>query len=113
MPTLPPSKAGWKYEKGGQLVCSCFARAVTHHAVLTCHYICYRGCAGTMCYKHWRDKRLNPSGFRVVSREYPHEPVAIYKDLRCASPCSCHAGTLQKTVLLDFILHCCIATRQL
>ena len=41
---------------------------------------------GVMCYKHWRDKRLNPSGIRVVSREFPHEPVAMYKDLRCGLP---------------------------
>jgi hypothetical protein len=39
---------------------------------------------GVMCARHWRDKRLNPSGIRVVSREYPHEPVAAYKDLRRA-----------------------------
>jgi hypothetical protein len=40
---------------------------------------------GVMCQKHWREKQLNPSGLRVVSREYPHEPVAAYKDLRWGS----------------------------
>ena len=39
-----------------------------------------------MCLKHWRDKQLNPSGIRVVSREFAHEPVAMYKDLRCSMP---------------------------
>ena len=48
--------------------------------------------AGVMCHKHWRDKQLNPSGIRVVSREFLHEPVAMYKDLRCA--CICPAPTL-------------------
>ena len=66
-----------------------------------------------MCYKHWRDKRLNPSGFRVVSREYPHEPVAMYKDLRCASPCPCHAGASQNAVLSSYISHCCVVMCQL
>ena len=83
-----------------RLVCSRLARAVTNHGVLSCHNIWMHGCAGTMCYKHWRDKRLNPSGFRVVSREYPHEPVAMYKDLRCASPYSCRANASQNAVLL-------------
>lgn len=45
--------------------------------------------AGVMCYKHWRDKKLNPSGIRVVSREFPHEPVAMYKDLRWVFPVLC------------------------
>ena len=66
-----------------------------------------------MCYKHWRDKRLNPSGFRVVSREYPHEPVAMYKDLRCASPCPCHAGASQNAVSSSYISHCCVVMCQL
>ena len=57
-----------------------------------------------MCYKHWRDKRLNPSGFRVVSREYPHEPVAMYKDLRCANPYSCMAR--QRSAKLSISLLC-------
>lgn len=38
---------------------------------------------GVMCHKHWREKQLNPAGIRVVSREYLHEPVAAYRDLRC------------------------------
>lgn len=37
---------------------------------------------GVLCQKHWREKELNPSGIRVVSREYTHQPVAAYKDLR-------------------------------
>ena len=37
---------------------------------------------GALCAKHWRERALNPSGLRVVSREYPHEPVALYKNLR-------------------------------
>lgn len=37
---------------------------------------------GVMCQKHWREKQLNPHGIRVVSREFPHEPVAPYRDLR-------------------------------
>ena len=75
--------------------------------MLACHDICLHGRAGTMCYKHWRDKRLNPSGFRVVSREYPHEPVAMYKDLRCTSSLPCrylteHSPAKQYPTLL----HC-------
>jgi hypothetical protein len=38
---------------------------------------------GVLCHKHWRERELNPSGIRVVSREYPHEPVAAYRDFRC------------------------------
>ncbi len=37
---------------------------------------------GALCAKHWREAPLNPSGLRVVSREYNHDPVALYKDLR-------------------------------
>ena len=70
--------------KGGALCADKSPEKSEQYAVLTCHEGQRHGCAGTMCYKHWRDKRLNPSGFRVVSREYPHEPVAMYKDLRCA-----------------------------
>ncbi len=43
---------------------------------------------GALCARHWREKPLNPSGLRVVSREYPHSPVALYKDLRCVLHCS-------------------------
>jgi hypothetical protein len=39
----------------------------------------------------------------VVQREYPHEPVAMYKDLRCGSPTPLHRqlllqGVRRKTV---------------
>lgn len=27
---------------------------------------------GALCRKHWRHKKLNPGGMRVVSREFPH-----------------------------------------
>lgn len=48
---------------------------------------------GTLCRKHWRHKSLNPSGIRIVSREHPHEPVNLFKDLRYAhSPTSMCIG---------------------
>lgn len=28
---------------------------------------------GALCRKHWRHEKLNPSQFRVVSKEYVHE----------------------------------------
>lgn len=41
---------------------------------------------GALCRKHWRHKRLNPSGIRLVNREYQHEPVNLFKDFRYAHP---------------------------
>ena len=39
---------------------------------------------GSLCAKHWREKKLNPSGFEVVSREYKHEPTQRNMfDIRC------------------------------
>ena len=107
-----PSRACQTSDNRYRLVCSWLAGAATSHGVPSCRNIWMCGCAGTMCYKHWRDKRLNPSGFRVVSREYPHEPVAMYKDLRCASPRPCHAGTSQNTLLPSYTSHGCVLMRQ-
>ena len=59
--------------------------------------------AGVMCYKHWRNKQLNPSGIRVVSREFPHEPVAMYKDLRWVCPVLCSQQSR---------IHVCSAAKQ-
>ena len=40
---------------------------------------------GLMCYKGWRNnKKLNPAGIPIVSREYLHQPSKSYLDLRCA-----------------------------
>ena len=39
---------------------------------------------GVLCRKHWRDKRLNPSGFPVITREYKHEPSSSPLEMRCA-----------------------------
>ena len=39
---------------------------------------------GALCARHWREPRLNPSGMRVVTREFPHEPFYGLGELRCA-----------------------------
>ncbi|KAK9918842.1 hypothetical protein WJX75_007445 [Coccomyxa subellipsoidea] len=59
---------------------------------------------GVMCQKHWREKQLNPSGLRVVSREYPHEPVAAYKDLRGGPRSADHVDILGHMDVLSDIL---------
>ena len=41
---------------------------------------------GALCARHWREPRLNPSGMRIVTREFPHEPIYGLGELRCA-PC--------------------------
>jgi hypothetical protein len=40
---------------------------------------------GSLCARHWREPRLNPSGIRVVTREFPHEPVYGLGELRCGA----------------------------
>ena len=39
---------------------------------------------GALCARHWREPRLNPSGMRVVSREFAHEPFYGLGEIRCA-----------------------------
>jgi phospholipid:diacylglycerol acyltransferase len=41
---------------------------------------------GLLCRKGWKTKRLNPAGIKVVSREYKHVALPVYKDLRRAPP---------------------------
>lgn len=42
---------------------------------------------GTLCRKHWRHARLNPSGIHIVNREYPHEHASVFKEgFRSAAP---------------------------
>ncbi|EIE21902.1 Lecithin:cholesterol acyltransferase [Coccomyxa subellipsoidea C-169] len=59
---------------------------------------------GVMCHKHWREKQLNPAGIRVVSREYLHEPVAAYKDLRGGPRSADHVDILGHMDVLEDIL---------
>jgi hypothetical protein len=37
---------------------------------------------GALCAGGWRTRRLNPAGVGVVIREYPNNPVAVFKDAR-------------------------------
>ncbi len=38
---------------------------------------------GALCEGGWQtSKRLNPAGVKVVTREYEHKPVAMFKDPR-------------------------------
>jgi hypothetical protein len=37
---------------------------------------------GALCAGGWRTRRLNPSGLKVVLREYPHKPGPVLKDTR-------------------------------
>ncbi|KAI9294337.1 Lecithin:cholesterol acyltransferase [Neoconidiobolus thromboides FSU 785] len=37
---------------------------------------------GYMCVKGWKKKLYNPSGLKVITREFKHKPVAIYEDIR-------------------------------
>ena len=40
---------------------------------------------GLMCRNGWRGKtKLNPSGMRVVTKEYSHKTVPMYQDIRWA-----------------------------
>lgn len=38
---------------------------------------------GALCAGGWRTRRLNPAGIKVVVREYPNEPVPVFRDARC------------------------------
>jgi phospholipid:diacylglycerol acyltransferase len=58
-----------------------------------------------MCYKGWRSKALNPAGLRVVTREYKHQPVAMYLDVRGGPTTADHVDILGNTALLTDVLH--------
>jgi len=47
---------------------------------------------GSLCARHWREPRLNPSGIRVVTREFPHEPVYGLGELRCGARAAQHVS---------------------
>lgn len=67
---------------------------------------------GVMCQKHWREEQLNPHGIRVVSREYPHEPVAPYRDLRCSYTSLLPPSQLV-TALRVFCMFCSVHKRRI
>lgn len=39
---------------------------------------------GGMCRGGWLNRRLNPSGSRIVTKEYPHNPITSVIPSRCA-----------------------------
>lgn len=38
---------------------------------------------GALCAGGWKTRRLNPGGSDVIVREYPNNPVPVFKDSRC------------------------------
>ena len=60
---------------------------------------------GLMCYKGWRSAALNPGGMAVVSREYRHLPVALYRDVRGGPATADHVDILGNAALLADVLH--------
>ena len=60
---------------------------------------------GLMCYKGWRSRELNPGGMRVTSREYLHQPVALYKDVRGGPTTADHVDILGNQHMLADLLH--------
>lgn len=53
---------------------------------------------GALCARHWREPRLNPSGMRVVTREFLHEPFYGLGELRCACCCEGCCASAGKAV---------------
>ncbi|KAK9822390.1 hypothetical protein WJX81_007759 [Elliptochloris bilobata] len=49
---------------------------------------------GALCARHWREPRLNPSGMRVVTREFPHEPFQNLIELRGGPKSADHVDIL-------------------
>ena len=42
---------------------------------------------GVHCRRGWRGRtKLNPSGFKITTRELKHDPVPMYQDPRCLPP---------------------------
>ncbi|KAK9802858.1 hypothetical protein WJX73_009777 [Symbiochloris irregularis] len=62
--------------------------------------------SGTLCRKHWRHKTLNPSGFRVVSREYPNKgkPGQRYEGTSKDAVSADHVGILSNEALIEDVL---------
>lgn len=59
---------------------------------------------GGLCKKHWQEAKLNPSGIRVVTREYKHDPLAPSKQSP-ATAISLHFKKLRNL----FRYACCLA----
>ncbi len=60
---------------------------------------------GLMCHKGWRSAALNPGGMRVVTREFKHQPVSVYRDVRGGPSTADHVDILGNTALLADLLH--------
>ena len=60
---------------------------------------------GLMCHKGWRSRALNPANLRVVTREFRHQPVSVYRDVRGGPSTGDHVDILGNTALLSDLLH--------
>jgi phospholipid:diacylglycerol acyltransferase len=60
---------------------------------------------GLMCHKGWRSRALNPAGMRVVTREFRHQPVSVYRDVRGGPHTADHVDILGNAALLADVLH--------
>ncbi|RKP26338.1 Lecithin:cholesterol/phospholipid:diacylglycerol acyltransferase [Syncephalis pseudoplumigaleata] len=59
---------------------------------------------GYMCADGWRIPRYNPAGIRVYTREFPHQPTSIVRDLRGGANSADHVDILGNAALTATIL---------
>eukprot|EP00817_Percolomonadidae_sp_ATCC50343_P002621 CAMPEP_0117423990 /NCGR_PEP_ID=MMETSP0758-20121206/4506_1 /TAXON_ID=63605 /ORGANISM="Percolomonas cosmopolitus, Strain AE-1 (ATCC 50343)" /LENGTH=469 /DNA_ID=CAMNT_0005207515 /DNA_START=561 /DNA_END=1970 /DNA_ORIENTATION=- len=60
---------------------------------------------GHMCANVWQEKRHNPHGVPVITREYPHNPVPLFEDLRGGYNTSDHVDILSNADMIRDVLY--------
>ncbi|KAI0233631.1 phospholipid:diacylglycerol acyltransferase [Massospora cicadina] len=59
---------------------------------------------GYMCVEGWKKRRFNPSGLKVITREFNHSVVPIYEDIRGGPDTGDHVDILGNTALTEDVL---------
>jgi phospholipid:diacylglycerol acyltransferase len=59
---------------------------------------------GYMCVDGWKNKKFNPHGVKIQTKEYLHNPSSILNDLRGGEETGDHVDIMGNTLLLNDIL---------
>lgn len=59
---------------------------------------------GYPCYRSWRSKKYNPHNIKVVTREYKHNPLPIWEDVRGGATSSDHVDIMGNQEMIGDVI---------